>query len=104
MFERAFKCNSVNFKAIFSIAMHALQNGRYDEAETWLKNILCILQLNLANNAVCEGNLKLLRPKELIYAKKCYANLYKISCRKKDGNALYYKTMKEKSESAFPSS
>lgn len=40
MFERAFKCNSVNFKAIFSIAMHALQNGRYDEAEIWLKNIL----------------------------------------------------------------
>ena len=37
MFERAFKCNSVNFKAIFSIAMHALQNGRYDEAEIWLK-------------------------------------------------------------------
>lgn len=33
MFERAFKCNSVNFKAIFSIAMHALQNVRYDEAE-----------------------------------------------------------------------
>lgn len=104
MFERAFKCNSVNFKAIFSIAMHALQNGRYDEAEIWLKNILCVFQLDLDNNAVCEGNLKLLRPKELIYAKKCYANLYKISCRKKDGNALYYKTMKEKSESAFPSS
>ena len=104
MFERAFKCNSVNFKAIFSIAMHALQNGRYDEAEIWLKNILCVFQLDLDNNAVCEGNLKLLRPKELIYAKKCYANLYKIACRKKDGNALYYKTMKEKSESAFPSS
>lgn len=69
MFERAFKCNSVNFKAIFSIAMHALQNGRYDEAEIWLKNILCILQFDLDNNAVCEGNLKLLRPKELIYAK-----------------------------------
>ena len=40
MFERAFKCNSVNFKAIFSIAMHALQNGRYDEAETWLKKYI----------------------------------------------------------------
>lgn len=102
MFERAIKCNSVNFKAIFSIAMHALQNGRYDEAEIWLKNILCIFQLDLANNAVCEGNLKLLKPKELIYVKKCYANLYKIACRKKDDNALYYKTMKEKSESAFP--
>lgn len=102
MFERAFKCNSVNFKAIFSIAMHALQNGRYDEAETWLKNMLCILQLDLNNNAVCEGNLKLLTLKELAYAKKCYANLYKIACRKNDDNALYYKTMKEKSESAFP--
>lgn len=104
MFERAFKCNSVNFKAIFSIAIHALQNGRYNEAETWLKNMLCILQLDLNNNAVCEGNLKLLTLKELAYAKKCYANLYKIACRKKDDNALYYKTMKEKSESAFPSS
>ena len=104
MFERAFKCNSVNFKAIFSIAMHALQNGRYDEAEIWLKNILCIFQLDLANNAVCEGNLKLLKPKELIYAQKCYANLYKIACRKNDDNTLYYKMMKEKSESAFPSS
>lgn len=104
MFERAFKCNSVNFKAIFSIAMHALQNGRYNEAETWLKNMLCILQLDLNNNAVCEGNLKLLTLKELAYAKKCYANLYKIACRKKDNNALYYKIMKEKSESAFPSS
>ena len=104
MFERAFKCNSVNFKAIFSIAMHALQNGRYDEAETWLKNMLCILQLDMNNNAVCEKNLKLLTPKELAYAKKCYANLYKIACRKNDDNTLYYKTMKEKSESAFPSS
>lgn len=104
MFERAFKCNSVNFKAIFSIAMHALQNGRYDEAEIWLKNILCIFQLDLANNAVCEGNLKLLKPKELIYAKKCYANLYKIACRKNNDNTLYYTTMKEKSESAFSSS
>lgn len=104
MFERAFKCNSVNFKAIFSIAMHALQNKRYDEAEIWLKNILCIFQLDLANNAVCERNLKLLKPKELIYAKKCYANLYKIACRKNDDNTLYYTTMKEKSESAFPSS
>ena len=104
MFERAFKCNSVNFKAIFSIAMHALQNGRYDEAETWLKNMLCILQLDVNNNAVCEENLKLLTPKELAYAKKCYANLYKIACRKNDDNALYYKTIKEKAEGAFPSS
>lgn len=104
MFERAFKCNSVNFKAIFSIAMHALQNGRYNEAETWLKNMLCILQLDVNNNAVCEENLKLLKPKELIYAKKCYANLYKIACRKNDDNTLYYTTMKEKSEIAFPSS
>lgn len=104
MFERAFKCNSVNFKAIFSIAMHALQNGRYDEAEIWLKNILCIFQLDLTNNAVCERNLKLLKPKELIYAKKCYANLYKIACRKNDDNTLYYTTMKEKSKSTFPSS
>lgn len=104
MFERAFKCNSVNFKAIFSIAMHALQNGRYDEAEIWLKNILCIFQLDLANNAVCEGNLKLLTLKELAYAKKCYANLYKIACRKNDDNNLYYKAMKEKAEGAFPSS
>lgn len=104
MFERAFKCNSVNFKAIFSIAMHALQNGRYDEAETWLKNMLCILQLDVNNNAVCEGNLKLLTPKELAYAKKCYANLYKIACRKNDDNNLYYKAMKEKAEGAFPSS
>lgn len=104
MFERAFKCNSVNFKAIFSIAMHALQNGRYDEAEIWLKNILCIFQLDLANNAVCEGNLKLLTLKELAYAKKCYANLYKIDCRKNDDNNLYYKAMKEKAEGAFPSS
>lgn len=104
MFERAFKCNSVNFKAIFSIAMHALQKGRYDEAETWLKNMLCILQLDMNNNAVCEGNLKLLTPKELAYAKKCYANLYKIACRKNDDNNLYYKAMKEKAEGAFPSS
>lgn len=104
MFERAFKCNSVNFKAIFSIAMHALQKGRYDEAETWLKNMLCILQLDMNNNAICEGNLKLLTPKELAYAKKCYANLYKIACRKNDDNNLYYKTMKEKAEGAFPSS
>lgn len=104
MFERAFKCNSVNFKAIFSIAMHALQNGRYDEAETWLKNMLCILQLDVNNNAVCEENLKLLTPKELAYAKKCYANLYKIACRKNDDNNLYYKAMKEKAEGAFPSS
>lgn len=104
MFERAFKLNSVNFKAIFSIAMHALQNGRCDEAETWLKNMLCILQLDVNNNAVCEENLKLLTPKELAYAKKCYANLYKIACRKNDDNALYYKTMKEKAEGAFPSS
>lgn len=104
MFERAFKCNSVNFKAIFSIVMHALQNGRYNEAETWLKNMLCILQLDVNNNAVCEENLKLLKPKELIYAKKCYANLYKIACRKNDDNTLYYTTMKEKSEIAFPSS
>ena len=52
MFERAFKCNSANFKAIFSIAMHALQNGRYNEAETWLKNMLCILQLDLNNHAM----------------------------------------------------
>lgn len=104
MFERAFKCNSVNFKAIFSIAMHALQNGRYDEAETWLKNMLCILQLDVNNNTVCEENLKLLTPKELAYAKKCYANLYKIACRKNDDNNLYYKSMKEKAEGAFPSS
>lgn len=104
MFERAFKCNSVNFKAIFSIAMHALQNGRYDEAETWLKNMLCILQLDVNNNTVCEENLKLLTPKELAYAKKCYANLYKIACRKNDDNNLYYKAMKEKAEGAFPSS
>lgn len=104
MFERAFKCNSVNFKAIFSIAMHALQNGRYDEAETWLKNMLCILQLDVNNNAVCEENLKLLTPKELAYAKKCYSNLYKIACRKNDDNNLYYKAMKEKAEGAFPSS
>lgn len=104
MFERAFKCNSVNFKAIFSIAMHTLQNGRYDEAETWLKNMLCILQLDMNNNAVCEKNLKLLTPKELAYIKKCYANLYKIACRKNDNNNLYYKTMKEKAEGAFPSS
>lgn len=104
MFERAFKCNSVNFKAIFSIAMHALQNGRYNEAETWLKNMLCILQLDVNNNTVCEENLKLLTPKELAYAKKCYANLYKIACRKNDDNNLYYKTMKEKAEGAFPSS
>lgn len=104
MFERAFKCNSVNFKAIFSIAMHALQNGRHDEAEIWLKNMLGILQLDLTNNAVCEGNLKLLTPKELAYAKKCYANLYKIACRKNDDNDLYYKVMKEKAEDAFPSS
>lgn len=104
MFERAFKCNSVNFKAIFSIAMHALQNGRYDEAETWLKNILCILQLDMNNNAVCEKNLKLLTPKELAYAKKCYANLYKIACRKNNDNNLYYKAIKEKAEGAFPSS
>ena len=104
MFERAFKCNSVNFKAIFSIAMHALQNGRYNEAETWLKNMLCILQLDMNNNAVCEENLKLLTLKELAYAKKCYANLYKIACRKNDDNALYYKTMKEKAEGAFSSS
>lgn len=104
MFERAFKCNSVNFKAIFSIAIHALQNGRYDEAETWLKNMLCILQLDMNNNAVCEKNLKLLTPKELAYAKKCYVNLYKIACRKNDDNNLYYKTMKEKAEGAFPSS
>lgn len=104
MFERAFKCNSVNFKAIFSIAMHALQNGRYDEAETWLKNMLCILQLDVNNNAVCEENLKLLTPKELAYAKKCYANLYKIACRKNDDNNLYYKAMKEKAEGAFLSS
>lgn len=104
MFERAFKCNSVNIKAIFSIAMHALQKGRYDEAETWLKNMLCILQLDMNNNAVCEKNLKLLTPKELAYAKKCYANLYKIACRKNDDNNLYYKTMKEKAEGAFPSS
>lgn len=104
MFERAFKCNSVNFKAIFSIAMHTLQNGRYDEAETWLKNMLCILQLDMNNNAVCEKNLKLLTPKELAYTKKCYANLYKIACRKNDNNNLYYKTMKEKAEGAFPSS
>ena len=104
MFEQAFKCNSVNFKAIFSIAMHALQKGRYDETETWLKNMLCILQLDMNNNAVCEKNLKLLTPKELAYAKKCYANLYKIACRKNDGNALYYKTMKEKAEGVFPSS
>lgn len=104
MFERAFKCNSVNFKAIFSIAMHALQNGRYDEAETWLKNMLCILQLDVNNNTVCEENLKLLTPKELAYAKKCYANLYKIARRKNDDNNLYYKAMKEKAEGAFPSS
>lgn len=104
MFERAFKCNSVNFKAIFSIAMHALQKGRYDEAETWLKNMLCILQLDVNNNTVCEENLKLLTPKELAYAKKCYANLYKIACRKNDDNALYYKIMKEKAEGAFSSS
>lgn len=104
MFERAFKCNSVNFKAIFSIAMHALQNGRYDEAETWLKNMLCILQLDVNNNTVCEENLKLLTPKEFAYAKKCYANLYKIACRKNDDNNLYYKAMKEKAEGAFPSS
>lgn len=104
MFERAFKCNSVNFKAIFSIAMHALQNGRYDEAETWLKNMLCILQLDVNNNTVCEENLNLLTPKELAYAKKCYANLYKIACRKNDDNNLYYKSMKEKAEGAFPSS
>lgn len=104
MFERAFKCNSVNFKAIFSIAMHALQNGRYDEAETWLKNMLCILQLDMNNNAVCEKNLKLLTPKELAYAKKCYANLYKIACHKNDDNNLYYKAIKEKAEGAFPSS
>lgn len=104
MCERAFKCNSVNFKAIFSIAMHALQNGRYDEAETWLKNMLCILQLDVNNNTVCEENLKLLTPKELAYTKKCYANLYKIACRKNDDNNLYYKAMKEKAEGAFPSS
>ena len=104
MFERAFKCNSVNFKAIFSIAMHALQKGRYDEAETWMKNMLCILQLDVNNNTVCEENLKLLTPKELAYAKKCYANLYKIACRKNDDNALYYKIMKEKAEGAFSSS
>ena len=104
MCERAFKCNSVNFKAIFSIAMHALQNGRYDEAETWLKNMLCILQLDVNNNTVCEENLKLLTPKELAYSKKCYANLYKIACRKNDDNNLYYKAMKEKAEGAFPSS
>lgn len=104
MFERAFKCNSVNFKAIFSIAMHALQNGRYDEAETWLKNMLCILQLDMNNNAVCEKNLKLLTPKELAYAKKCYANLYKIACHKNDDNNLYYKAIKEKAEGTFPSS
>lgn len=35
---------------------------------------------------------------------KCYANLYKIACRKNDNNNLYYKTMKEKAEGAFPSS
>lgn len=104
MFERAFKYNSVNFKSIFSIAMHALQNGRYGEAETWLKNMLCILQLDVNNNAVCEENLKLLTPKELAYAKKCYANLYKIACRKNDDNILYYKVMKEKTENTFPSS
>jgi len=61
--------------------------------------MLCILQLDVNNNAVCEENLKLLKPKELIYA-----NLYKIACRKNDDNTLYYTTMKEKSEIAFPSS
>ena len=66
--------------------------------------MLYILQLDVNNNTVCEGNLKLLTPKELAYAKKCYANLYKIACRKNDDNNLHYKTMKEKAEGAFPSS
>lgn len=96
-FRIAYRKYTLNFRALFKLAVNSHVREDIDGEEKYLMAILDILQMNRIEEGG-PGNISSLPPLELDYAVKCYILLGNIEYRKRDNPVkagFYYEKAKE---------
>lgn len=86
IYEKSYKLNPLNFRTVYKLAVDCIRRQKYEEAQMWILNILCILQLDIDDMEICKNTLYKLPPLELEYAMKCYMLLARIEIYKDNKN------------------
>lgn len=88
IYLKAYRKNPLNFRALFKVAVSKMNIEKYDEAESYFKLILKILQICDDSGELNEDNLKYLPVLEMEYACKCFLILESLEYRKKENKNL----------------
>ena len=94
IYQKSYKKNPLNFRALFKLAVNKLNTEKYNEAEGYLKLILRILQICDDDCELIVDNLKYLPVLEMEYVCKCFLLLESLEYRQngnKDIAKIYYK-------------
>lgn len=94
-YEKAYQLNSLNFRALYKIAISSLNQKYYDIARNELERILTILQIPIGNLYDVAEAVKKLPALELEYVCKCYFLLSEIEKKEEHMDCQYYNACKK---------
>ena len=94
-YEEAYQLNSLNFRALYKIAVNSFSRNYFDTARDEFEEILNLLQIPVGKyNAIAE-RIKKLPALELEYVCKCYFFLSEIEKKEEHVDYQYYDSCKE---------
>lgn len=94
-YEESYRINSLNFRALYKIAVNSLNRKYYDISRKELEDTLDLLQISTRNLTTISDTVRKLPSLELEYVCKCYVLLAEVEDKEGHIDYQYYNSCKK---------